>query len=141
MDTIAQTKILVAEDDNRSRELMTDVLRDAGYIVVDVADGVRALKELRRPNAGFDLVVLDMQMPGLDGMEVAREIRRDARLQGLSVLAVTAMTQPGDAVKVLEAGCDAYVSKPVAIHEVREVVAEMLADAAGNASAHLRQAM
>jgi two-component system cell cycle response regulator DivK len=130
MGALTQARILVAEDDDRSRQLMTDVLRDAGYSVVDVIDGTRALRELRRPQAVFDLVVLDMQMPGLDGMSIARAIREDPALRELSVLAVTAMSQPGDAVRVLEAGCDAYLSKPIAVKEVREMVAEMLHDAA-----------
>lgn len=123
--------ILVAEDDPRSRELMVEILRDAGYEVVEVSDGALALGALRDQGHTFDMVVLDMQMPGVDGLVVASEIRREPRLRDLPVLAVTALTQPGDAVRILEAGCDAYLAKPVSVSEVRKMVTEMLADSHG----------
>lgn len=124
-------RILVAEDDPRSRELMVDILRDAGYEVVEVSDGALALGALRDRHHEFDMVVLDMQMPGVDGLVVASAIRREPRLRDLPVLAVTALTQPGDAVRILEAGCDAYLAKPVSVSEVRKMVTEMLADSRG----------
>lgn len=121
-------RILVAEDDPRSRELMVEILRDGGYEVVEVSDGALALGALRDRGQAFDMVVLDMQMPGVDGLVVASAIRREPRLRDLPVLAVTALTQPGDAVRVLEAGCDAYLAKPVSVREVRKMVTEMLVD-------------
>jgi two-component system, cell cycle response regulator DivK len=121
-------RILVAEDDPRSRELMVELLRDAGHEVTAVPDGQDAIDVLQDWTREFDMAVLDMQMPRVSGLEVVAAIRRDARLRSLVVLAVTALTQPGDAARVLEAGCDAYVAKPVSTQELRRLVTSMLAD-------------
>lgn len=124
---VPRGRILVAEDDARSRELMVELLRDAGHDVTAVVDGQDAIDALRDWTQKFDMAVLDMQMPRMSGLEVVATIRRDARLRDLVVLAVTALTQPGDVDRVLEAGCDAYVGKPVSTQELRRVVTSMLA--------------
>ncbi|PKN81950.1 MAG: response regulator [Chloroflexi bacterium HGW-Chloroflexi-9] len=118
--------ILVVEDDERSRKLLGEVLRDEGYIVVDAASGEMALREIRRPMARFDLVLLDINLPGLSGHHVAREIRNDALHGKIPILAITAVTQPDAVVEILEAGCNAYLGKPTQMKEVREMVALLL---------------
>lgn len=123
-----RSMILVVEDDDRSRQLLTDVLRDEGYLVVDVATGEMALREIRRPTSAFDLVLLDINLPGLDGRQVARAIRGEPTHHDVPILAITAVTQPDAVVEILEAGCNAYLGKPVRMKEVREMVASLLAE-------------
>lgn len=118
--------ILVVEDDDRSRRLLCDVLRDEGHLVVEADSGEWALREIKRPMARFDLVLLDINLPGVDGRTVAREIRRDAIHRDVPILALTAVTQPEAVVGILESGCDAYLGKPTRMKEVREMVATLL---------------
>ena len=105
------TKILIAEDNPVNRELLRELLEMEGYEVFEACDGLEALAKVNkvRPN----LLVLDLGMPGLDGFGVIREIRANPRLAGLPVLAATAYAMRGDREKVLEAGFDGYVSKPI----------------------------
>lgn len=116
--------ILVVEDDQRSRQLLTEMLESEGHYVTAVNGGERALIQLHRVE--YDLMILDVMMPGMDGLTVAREVRRDEQLSGLPILAVTALAGAGDAAKVLEAGADAYISKPVQMDDVIEVVRDLL---------------
>ncbi len=110
---------------------MVEVLRDADYEAVAVDGGAEALRELRRSGTRYDLMVLDIQMPGVDGMSVAREVRLDPRLKDLAILAVTALARPADAVRALEAGCDAYLSKPTAVADVRRAVSDLIGRTSG----------
>lgn len=112
--------ILVADDSPLSRELVREALEEAGYRVVEAADGVEALaKALEEPP---DLALLDIQMPVLDGYATIRAMRQDQRLAGLPVLAVTAFAMRGDREKALEAGFDGYITKPVRIEALRSAV-------------------
>jgi CheY-like chemotaxis protein len=118
--------ILVVEDDPRSRRLLTELLEHSGYYVTALETGEKALQQLQR--AHYELLVLDMQLPGMDGFKVSREIRKDTRLAALPILAVTSLSAPGDAARVLEAGADAYLSKPVDVAELVELVGTLLKD-------------
>ncbi len=127
--------MLVVDDDDASRRLIVELLRDADYEAVAVDGGAEALRELRRSGTRYDLMVLDIQMPGVDGMSVAREVRRDPRLKDLPILAVTALARPADAARAIEAGCDAYLSKPAAVADVRRAVADLIGGTSGQRSA------
>jgi len=111
---------------------MTDVLSYAGYEVSEAATGERALLQLQVAPA--HLVVLDIQMPGIDGVTVARELRADPRFDAMPILAVTALDSPEDVVEVLSAGCDAYLSKPVDIEVVIQLVSDLLANGRSSAA-------
>jgi len=121
-------RLLIVEDDARSRALLMDVLGDSGYLVHEAADGERALHELRTTRHSFDLVLLDIQMPKVDGFDVARTIRSDAALCDLAIIALTALDRPEHVTAILQAGCDAYLAKPISIGVVREMVAGLLRD-------------
>ena len=103
------------------------VLQTDGYTVVSAENGLAALDMLRLAPDVIRAVVLDIQIPGLNGLGVLREIRGDQELKHLPVLALTALARPEEAVRIIEAGCDAYLSKPVALDEFRDLLASLIA--------------
>jgi CheY-like chemotaxis protein len=117
-------RILIAEDKTSSRELLRTVLELQGYEVLEAGDGEQALHVVR--NEHLHLVLLDLQMPLRDGYQVVREIRSDDRLCTLPVIALTANAMPEDRERVLAAGFTSYVSKPVALAELRAEIARLL---------------
>lgn len=102
--------VLIVEDDPTNRMLATRVLGAAGIQYAEAVDGEQALMMLagRKP----DLVLMDLSLPGLDGWEVTRRIRRNPELSDLPILAVSAHAMSGDRDKAIAAGCDDYVTKP-----------------------------
>ena len=117
-------KILVAEDDPASRELLRDILSAWGYDVVEACDGGEALRKIEE--TGPDLVLLDIQMPVLDGFAVLCQLRQDPRFAALPVVAVTAYAMRGDREKTLKAGFNAYLSKPVDATALRTRIEQLL---------------
>lgn len=117
-------RILLVEDNAANRKLLGDHLRRAGYRVseVDQADAAIALALAER----FDLVVMDVQLPGTDGLTATRVLRKNPMTARLPILAVTAYAMRGDEHRILEAGCDAYVAKPIAYKEFLSAVARLL---------------
>jgi CheY-like chemotaxis protein len=109
--TAVTAHILIVEDNPQSLELMTYLLGAAGHTVHTAQSGVQALHAAlsRRP----DLVLLDLQLPDLDGYEVLRALRDDKRCAALKIIAVTAVAMVGDRERTLTAGFDHYVPKPI----------------------------
>jgi CheY-like chemotaxis protein len=105
------TKVLIAEDNPVNRELFRELLEGRGYAVEEACDGEEALEMLERSRP--DILLLDLGMPRLDGFGLVRKIRENTQLADLPVLAVTAYAMRGDREKVLEAGFDGYLSKPI----------------------------
>ena len=105
-------RILVIEDNPTNLELMTYLLKAFGHDVVAATEGERGLElaVTGRP----DLILCDLALPGIDGFEVARRLKADESLSGVPLVAVTASAMVGDRDKVLAAGFDGYVSKPIA---------------------------
>jgi CheY-like chemotaxis protein len=104
-------KVLVADDNPAGRELVREILHDFVASLEEAANGAEALEKIRQ--APPDLVLLDVQMPEMDGFQVLREIRRDPALKNLRVVALTAFAMQGDRERALEAGFDDYITKPV----------------------------
>ena len=95
------------------------------------------METLRATEQPFDLMVLDIQMPNMDGLEVTRRVRSGMPPhRDLPILAVTALAHPSDAARILRAGCDAYLSKPVSIDEVRAAAQQLLDDGRDRAALH-----
>jgi DNA-binding response OmpR family regulator len=113
--------VLVVEDTSDHRELFAAELRSAGFAVLEASDGSAALAQAvrRRPEA----IVLDMMLPGVSGFHVARILKADERTRRSSIVAVTALTSDTFRLRALEAGCDAFLRKPV---EASAVVAEIV---------------
>ncbi|HLY18666.1 MAG TPA: response regulator [Bryobacteraceae bacterium] len=113
-------KILVADDNPASRELIREVLEMSGYDVIDAADGQEAVGRAREFKP--DLLLVDIQMPRLDGYGVLRELRADPALNGLHIVALTAFAMQGDRERAMDAGFDGYITKPVEIAALRREI-------------------
>jgi two-component system, sensor histidine kinase len=105
-------RILVVEDNQVNQKVVTAVLRKRGFSIELANDGQEALNKLAK-SAAFDLVLMDVQMPVLDGLEATRLIRKEQRWQKLPIVAMTAHAMNGDKERCLEAGMNGYISKPV----------------------------
>ncbi|PCI31597.1 MAG: hypothetical protein COB53_12980 [Elusimicrobia bacterium] len=102
--------VLVADDDEMFRELVTEILTQGGYAVVPVVDGVQGWQALQKKK--IDLAVLDLNMPNMDGLELTRKVRDDARLRNLPILMLTVRSLIEDQVSGYERGADDYLTKP-----------------------------
>lgn len=105
-------RILLVEDNPANLELVSYLLEAAGHIVLIAEDGRQGL-ELARKEPPPDLIVSDLRMPVMDGFEMLRHIRMDATLNDVPVIAVTAFSMSGDQTRVMLAGFDGYISKPI----------------------------
>ena len=110
-------RVLVADDNPAGRELVRESLAEHVGSIVEAADGREALAKIRETRP--DLVLLDIQMPEMDGYAVVREIRGDPALKGLRVVALTAFAMQGDRERAMEAGFDDYVTKPVTVSKLK----------------------
>lgn len=118
-------RILVVEDDEKSRRLLTDVLRYHGFDVCAVTTGEDGLADARV--CAPDAALLDIELPGISGFDVLARLRAESTGTALPVIAVTASVMDQDRKKILAAGFDAYVPKPVNIRELVTVLNELLA--------------
>jgi PAS domain S-box-containing protein len=116
--------ILLAEDNEANILTVADYLEFAGYHVLVARNGAEALERARETLPA--LIVMDVQMPGMDGLEAMQHIRRDLRLASIPIIALTALAMPGDQERCLAAGANAYLSKPVGLKELAAMVASQL---------------
>jgi CheY-like chemotaxis protein len=117
-------RILVVDDNPRNLKLAFDVLEDAGYEVVEAADAEEAQITIDRNLP--DLILMDIALPGMDGLTLTREIKAKERTKHIRIIALTAFAMKGDDQKALAAGCDGYITKPIDIHQLPVQVAEIL---------------
>ncbi len=106
-------RILVVEDNDLNRKLFCDVLRASGFEIEPVADGELVLNAARAFDP--DLVIMDIQLPGVSGVDLIAAMRRDAALKDTPILAVTAYAGKGDEERIRDAGATGYLAKPVSI--------------------------
>jgi len=116
--------VLLAEDHEANSTMLTNALRSRGYQVVPVKDGVEALAAARENHP--DIILMDIQMPNLDGLEATRLIRADSMLADIPVIALTALTMPGDREQCLHAGVTDYLGKPVSIKVLLKTIEQHL---------------
>jgi CheY-like chemotaxis protein len=119
-----QQTILVADDRAPSRELIRSVLESSGYRVIEAADGLETLQ--KADEFMPDLLILDLQMPNLDGFGVLAQLRQDVRFATRPIVALTASAMQGDRERAIAAGFSAYVAKPIGIVALRQEVARLL---------------
>ena len=116
--------ILVVEDNEKNRKLVSDVLGYAGYIVVEASTAAEGIAMAR--GRGPDLILLDIGLPDQDGLHTLRELRQDSLTAGIPVVAVTALAMAGDRDRLLRAGFDGYLSKPIDVKEFANQVSVYL---------------
>jgi two-component system cell cycle response regulator DivK len=125
-------KILVVEDNELNLKLFCDLLRIHGYEAEPVRDGREAVERARA--FAPDLVVMDIQMPYVSGLELIERIKADEELKATPVMAVTAYAAKGDEERIRDAGAEGYVSKPISVLKFVEAVAALLEAAAERAA-------
>jgi two-component system, cell cycle response regulator DivK len=118
---MAGEHVLIVEDNALNMKLLRDVLAAKGYATLEATTGARAI-ELALQHAP-DVILMDVQLPDVDGVEVLRRIRTDARTASLPVVAVTAQAMDGDRDRFLRGGFDEYLPKPLDVSELLEVLA------------------
>ena len=119
---MADERVLVVEDNEKNMKLFCDVLQATGYTTLQGTTGEAAV-ELAQSHEPA-LVLMDVQLPGIDGLEALRRLRQDELTASIPVLAVTAQAMSGDRERFLEAGFDGYLSKPLDVAELIQVVQE-----------------
>jgi CheY-like chemotaxis protein len=117
-------RVLIADDQPVGRELLRAALESVGYEVVEAADGEDALAKAYATDP--DLILLDIHMPLRDGISVVRELRGDPRFRSRPIFAVTATAMKGDQQKGIEAGFTEYLTKPISLVALRQIVARFL---------------
>jgi two-component system cell cycle response regulator DivK len=117
-------KILIVEDNPANMRLIRMVLKTKGYSVLEATDGEEALTVATtgRP----DLIVMDIQLPKMDGLEVTKKLRQAPEFRQTPIIALTASAMDGDRERIIAAGCDEYIAKPVNTRRFPMLVAEML---------------
>ena len=116
--------VLVVEDNELNMKLFHDLLEAHGYNILQTKDGMEALRMAREHKP--DLILMDIQLPEVSGLEVTKWIKEDDDLKSIPVIAVTAFAMKGDEEKIREAGCDAYISKPISVPIFLETVTKFL---------------
>jgi len=117
-------KILIVEDSPQNMRLLEMVLGAKGYTLLKATDGEEALDMAMREQP--DLIIMDVQIPKLSGLEVTRKLRETPAFSHTPIIGITAYAMKGDRERVIESGCDAYLSKPISTRELPEVIAQML---------------
>jgi CheY-like chemotaxis protein len=105
-------RVLVVEDNDMNMQLVEYLLEEGGYQIVKAASGEEALATARNGEP-VDLILMDIHLPGIDGLSVIREMKADPQTGAIPILALTAHAMRGDKDRFLEAGCDGYISKPI----------------------------
>ena len=116
--------VLIVEDNELNRKLFHDLLEAHGYDTLETRDGMEALKIAREHRP--DLILMDIQLPEVSGLEVTKWIKEDDELRAIPIIAVTAFAMKGDEEKIRQGGCEAYIAKPISVAKFMETVDQFL---------------
>jgi len=117
-------KILIVEDNEKNRRMMRDILTYHGYEIIEAENGEEAIKMAKEVNP--ELILMDMQMPVMDGFAATSILKNDPETRRIKIIAVTSFAMVGDKEKILQAGADDYISKPLNTRELPERVRKIL---------------
>jgi two-component system, cell cycle response regulator DivK len=121
---MSNKKILVVEDTEDNRQILRDLLGMAGYDMIEAHDGAEGVSQATQHKP--DLILMDIQMPVMDGYEATRRIKANPELTAIPIIAVTSYALSGDEQKARAAGCDAYIAKPYSPRQMLAKVREIL---------------
>ena len=121
-------RILVVEDQEDLRGVLRDLLTGSGFEVAEAADGQTAVAKAKSERP--DLILMDIQLPGIDGYEAARQIKADPDLQATPIIAVSSLAMKGDEQKARASGCDDYVTKPYSPMQLLRLIRDRLGERA-----------
>ena len=119
-----QKKVLIVEDNDLNMKLFNDLLVAHGYGTLQTKDGVEAIALIRQHHP--DLILMDIQLPEISGLEVMQWIKKDDDLRMIPIIAVTSFAMKGDEEKIREGGCEAYISKPISVASFLRTVERFL---------------
>ena len=117
-------RILIVEDNELNMKLLNDVLEAYGYEIVKTDSGAAVLDLARQHRP--DLVLMDIQLPDVSGLDAVRQLKEDPQTQAIPVIAVTAFAMAGDERRALDSGCDAYIAKPIMLREFLATVEKFI---------------
>ena len=116
--------VLIVEDNEKNRKLMRDLLLVHGYQHLEAEDGLAGVEAAREHHP--DLILMDIQLPGLDGYSATRQLKADESTRAIPIVVVTSFAMQGEEERARQAGCDAYLSKPIDIHQLIATVQRLL---------------
>ncbi|MFO0389985.1 MAG: response regulator [Alphaproteobacteria bacterium] len=119
-------RILIVEDNDLNLKLFRDLLGAHGYETIETKEGIEAITLTRSEKP--DLILMDIQLPEISGLDVTRRIKADETLRAIPIIAVTAFAMKDDEEKILAAGCEAYISKPISIMSFLNTVRRFLGE-------------
>jgi CheY-like chemotaxis protein len=119
---VANEYVLIIDDNAMNLKLARVLLSTEGYVVKTASNAEEALNVLEDFNP--KLILMDIQLPGMDGLELTRKLKADPKRKAIIVIALTAYAMKGDQEKALSAGCDAYVTKPIDINKLRVLLSQ-----------------
>lgn len=117
-------RVMIVEDNELNMKLFHDLLEARGYDILQTRDGMEALKMARSEKP--DLILMDIQLPEVSGLEVTKWLKEDDELSAIPVIAVTAFAMKGDEEKIREGGCEAYIAKPISVSNFLATVEKFL---------------
>ncbi|HEV7370987.1 response regulator [Arenibaculum sp.] len=117
-------RVLIVEDNDLNMKLFHDLLEAHGYATLQTKDGMEALRIARQHRP--DLILMDIQLPEVSGLEVTKWIKEDDELKSIPVIAVTAFAMKGDEEKIRDGGCEDYIAKPISVAKFLETVQRFL---------------
>ena len=123
-DRAAPKRVLIVEDNDLNMKLFNDLLEAHGYFTLQTKDGVEALRMARQHRP--DLILMDIQLPEVSGLEVTKWLKEDDDLRMIPVIAVTAFAMKGDEQKIRSGGCDGYIAKPISVASFLQTVSKFL---------------
>ncbi len=120
-------RVMIVEDNELNMKLFKDLIEASGYETIRTRNGLEALDlaRLHRP----DLILMDIQLPEVSGLEVTKWIKDDDKLHRIPIIAVTAFAMKGDEERIRQGGCEAYISKPISVSKFVETIKSYLGDA------------
>lgn len=120
-------KVMIIEDNELNMKLFRDLIETSGYIAIQTRSGIEALGIVSKYKP--DLIIMDIQLPEISGLEITKQLKSDKDLQGIPIIAVTAFAMKGDEERIRSGGCEAYISKPISLVKFIETIKTYIGDA------------